>query len=50
MKRALRKDQFNLTMWQHDGAKPHQANVVAGWLNNILVDRMKAIRSRRGDN
>ena len=49
MKRALRNVLFNLTMWQHDGAKPHQANVVADWLNSILEDRMKAIRSRRGD-
>ena len=43
MKRALVQDLFNLTMWQHNGAKPHQANVFDFWL-----DRMNAIMSRSG--
>ena len=31
-----------------DGAKPHQANSVANWLDSIIEDRMNAIKSRRG--
>ena len=49
MKRALGQDLFNLTvtMWKHNGVKPHQANVVTDWLDSIFEDRMKAMKSQR---
>ena len=49
MKRVLGQNMFNQTIWQQDGAKPHQANMVMEWLDGIFEDRMLAIRSRRGD-
>ena len=47
MKRALGEALFNLTVWQQDGAKPHQANMVR--LDSIFEERMLAIKSRRGE-
>jgi hypothetical protein len=35
-------------MWQQDGSKPHQANMVMEWLDGIFEERMLAIKSRRG--
>ena len=49
MKRVLGQDKFDTTVWQQDGAKPHQANMVMDWLDGIFEERMLAIRSRRGD-
>ena len=49
MKRTLGQDLFSLTIWQQDGAKPHQANMVMEWLDGIFEERMLAIRARRGD-
>ena len=49
MKRALGEALFNLTVWQQDRAKPHQANMVMDWLDSIFEERMLAIKSRRGE-
>ena len=51
MKRVLGQNMFSQTIWQQDGTKPHQANMVMEWLwlDGIFEDRMLAIRSRRGD-
>ena len=45
----MKRDLFNLTMWQKDEAKPHTANTVMEWLDSIFDERMPAIKSRRGD-
>ena len=37
------------TIWQQDGAKPHQARVVMEWLDSIFMGRMLALKSLRGD-
>ena len=31
---------FNSTIWQQDGAKPHQANIVMDYLDRVFQDRM----------
>ena len=49
MKQKLGQQLFDQTVWQQDGAKPHQANMVMDWLDTIFGERMLAIRSRRGD-
>ena len=49
MKRMLGQNMSSQAIWQQDGAKPHQANMVMEWLDGIFEDRMLAIRSRRGD-
>ena len=49
MKRELGEALFNLTMWQQDRAKPHQAGMVMDWLDSIFEERMLAIKSRRGE-
>ena len=49
MFRHMKRDLFNLTMWQKDEAKPHPANMVIEWLIRIFDNRMPAIKSKRGD-
>ena len=48
-KRTLGQDLFNQTIWQQDGAKPHQANMVMDWLDSIFEERMLAKKARRGN-
>ena len=48
-KRTLGQDLFNKTIWQQDGAKPHQANMVMDWLDSIFEERMLAKKARRGN-
>ena len=48
-KRTLGQDLFNQTIWQQDGAKPHQANMVMDWLDSMFKERMLAKRTRRGN-
>ena len=45
----MKRDLFNLTMWQKHEAKPHPANMVMEWLDSIFDERMPAIKSKRGD-
>ena len=47
--RTLRHISFRRTVWQEDGAKPHQARMVMEWLDTIFQDRMLAIKCLRGD-
>ena len=49
MKQQLGLARFRRTIWQQDGAKPHQARMVMEWLDSIFMDRMLAIKSMRGD-
>ena len=45
MKKRLGLEEFNLTIWQQDGAKPHQVNIV-DYLDRIFGKRMLALKSR----
>ena len=45
MKERLGLEEFNLTIWQQDGAKPHQVNIV-DYLDGIFGKRMLALKSR----
>ena len=49
MKQKLGLTKFRKTVWQQDGAKPHQARMVMEWLDAIFQERMLAIKSVRGD-
>lgn len=49
MKTELGRRVWDAAIWQQDGAKCHQANIVVNWLDDIFEDRMLAIRSVRGD-
>ena len=49
MKERLGQTRFRRTIWQQDGAKPHQARMVMEWLDTIFMERMLAIKSLRGD-
>ena len=49
MKERLGQARFRRTIWQQDGAKPHQARMVMEWLDTIFKERMLAIKSLRGD-
>ena len=49
MKQSLGLAKFRRTVWQQDGAKPHQARMVMEWLDTIFQDRMLAIKCLRGD-
>ena len=39
-KKRIGLEEFNLTIWQQDGAKPHQANIVMDYLDGIFRERM----------
>ena len=49
MKRQLGEDGFATTIWQQDGAKPQQANMVMDYLDRVFEDRMLALKARRGE-
>ena len=49
MKEKLSLAGFKRTIWQQDGAKPHQAVMVMNWLDTIFKERMLAIKCIRGD-
>ena len=49
MKEKLGQAKFRRTIWQQDGAKPHQAKMVMNWLDTIFKERMLAIKCVRGD-
>ena len=49
MKRQLGQVGFDSTIWQQDGAKPHQANMNMDYLDRIFQERMLALKARRGD-
>ena len=49
MKQQLGLTKFRSTVWQQDGAKPHQARMVMEWLDGIFKNRMLALKSLRGD-
>ena len=49
MKRELGMEAFNSTIWQQDGAKPHQANMVMDYLDRVFQERMLALKARRGE-
>ena len=49
MKEKLSLVGFKRTIWQEDGAKPHQAVMVMNWLDTIFKERMLAIKCIRGD-
>ena len=48
IKRQLGQDRFQQAIWQQDGAKAHQANIVMDWLDGIFGDRMLALKARQG--
>ena len=48
IKQRLGMDRFRQAIWQQDGAKPHQANIVMDWLDKIFGDRMLALKARQG--
>ena len=48
-KQQLGMARFRRTIWQQDGAKPHQARMVMEWLDSIFMGRMLALKSLRGD-
>ena len=47
MKQQLGLTKFRRTVWQQDGAKPHQARMVMEWLDGIFKNRMLALKSLR---
>ena len=49
MKQDLGLTSYGRTIWQQDGAKPHQANMVMDWLDSMFKERMLAKRTRRGN-
>ena len=48
MKERLGLEEFTLTIWEQDGAKPHQVNRV-DYLDGIFGKRMLALKSRWGN-
>ena len=49
MKETLGMTKFRRMVWQQDGAKPHQAEMIMEWLDSIFQERMLPIKSLRGD-
>ena len=49
MREKLGVNRFRRTIWQQDGAKPHQARMVLEWLDSVFETRMLALKSLRGD-
>ena len=49
MKEKLGRRNWDKLVWQQDGARPHQANMVMDWLDGIFASRMVALKSRKGD-
>ena len=47
--RLLGQDLFNQTIWQQDGPKPHQANIVIDLLDSMFEESMLAKKARRGN-
>ena len=48
IKQRLVMERFNQAIWQQDGAKPHQTNIVMDWLDRVFGDRMLALKARQG--
>ena len=44
MRRALGLVEFNSTIWQHDGAKPHTANSVMDYLDRVFGPNKEEVR------
>ena len=49
IKRSLGLEGFGTTIWQQDGAKPHQANLNMDYLDSVFGARMLALKARQGD-
>ena len=49
MKRGLEQVEFDNTIFQQDGAKPHTANSVMDYLDRIFGPNMLALKSRQGE-
>ena len=49
MRRVLGQVEFNSTIWQQDGAKPHTANSVMDYLDRVFGPNMLALKSRQGE-
>ena len=49
MRKVFGPDGFGTTIWQQDGAKPHQTNLNMDYLDKVFGARMLALKARQGD-